>query len=264
MIVHGGPSDERAQYAFGPILQWFTNRGYAVLYVNYRGSPGFGKAFLNAQNLEWGGKMHDDLIDQVDWAVAEGIALKDKVAIIGGSYGGYAVLVGMTMTPGIFACGVDLVGPSNLEIFMPHWNVDIMSKVVGDPRTEAGRALLRSRSPINFADQTKNPILIGQGTNDSRVPQDQSDSLVKVMVENGAKVTYALFPDEGHGLHRPENSYAFWAITEVFLGVNLGGRYLPISDKLEGSSIQVIEGAMYIPGLVEALAERKEKGDLYE
>ncbi|MFC2164113.1 S9 family peptidase [Acidobacteriota bacterium] len=256
MLVHGGPSDERAQYAFGPILQWFTNRGYAVLYVNYRGSPGFGKAFLNAQNLEWGGKMHDDLVDQVEWAVTEGIAIKDKVAIIGGSYGGYATLVGMTMTPDVFACGVDLVGPSNLEIFMPHWNVDIMSKIVGDPRTEEGRALLRSRSPINFAHQTKNPILIGQGANDSRVPQDQSDSMVKVMAENGVKVTYALFSDEGHGLYRPENSYAFWAITEVFLGVNLGARYMPISDELEGSSIQVIEGAEHIPGLVEALTAR--------
>jgi dipeptidyl aminopeptidase/acylaminoacyl peptidase len=259
MLVHGGPSDERAQYAFGPILQWFTNRGYAVLYVNYRGSPGFGKTFLNAQNLEWGGKMHDDLVDQVEWAVAEGIAIEDKVGIIGGSYGGYATLVGMTMTPEVFACGVDLVGPSNLEIFMPHWNVDIMSKIVGDPRTEEGRAHLKSRSPINFAHQTKNPLLIGQGANDSRVPQDQSDSMVKVMVENGAKVTYALFPDEGHGLYRPENSYAFWAITEVFLGVNLGGRFMPIMDELEGSSIQVIEGAEHVPGLTEALAERNNK-----
>ena len=256
LLVHGGPSDERAQYAFGPFVHWLTNRGYGVFYVNYRGSPGFGKAFVNGQRLEWGGKMHDDLIDQVEWAIREGVTTRDQVAILGGSYGGYATLVGMTMTPDVFACGIDLVGPSNLEIFMPHWDVDVMSRIIGDPRTETGRELLRSRSPINFAHQAKHPILIGQGANDSRVPQDQSDSMVEVFVENGVPVTYLFYPDEGHGLLRPENNRSFWAIAEVFLAECLGGRAEPLEDQLAGSSAQVVAGAEHIPGLQAALARR--------
>lgn len=208
---------------------------------------------MNAQNLEWGGKMHEDILDQVKWAIKERIASRDKIGILGGSYGGYEVLVGMTMTPDVFACGVDLVGPSNLEIFMPYWNVDLMAKKVGDPRTEEGRALLKARSPINFAHQTKDPILIGQGANDSRIPQAQSDDMVKVMVENGARVVYALYPDEGHGFLRPENNYSFWAIAEIFFGQCLGGRYQTLTDELEGSSVQVLMGAEFIPGLEEAL-----------
>ncbi|HJM84597.1 MAG TPA: S9 family peptidase [Candidatus Marinimicrobia bacterium] len=258
MIVHGGPSDERATYAFGPFVQWLANRGYAVLYVNFRGSPGFGKSFMNAQRLEWGGKMHDDLIDQVNWAVAEGVAQKDKIAIMGGSYGGYATLVGMTMTPDIFACGVEIVGPSSLETFMPHWDVDQMATIVGDPRTEDGRKLLQARSPINFAHQTINPILIGQGKNDSRVPQVQSDNMVEKMVENGAKVTYVVFPDEGHGFNRQENIFAFWGITELFLAKYLGGRAEPIGDKLEGSSASIPVGINHIRGLKKSVKTPKE------
>jgi dipeptidyl aminopeptidase/acylaminoacyl peptidase len=256
MLVHGGPSDERAQYGYGPFVHWLTNRGYGVFYVNYRGSPGFGKAFVNAQRMEWGGKMHEDLLDQVEWAIAEKITTRDRVAILGGSYGGYAVLVGMTMTPDVFACGVDLVGPSNLEIFMPHWDEDIMSGTIGDPRTEEGRAFLRSRSPINFAHQVKHPLLIGQGANDSRVPQSQSDSMVEVMKEKGIPVTYVLYPDEGHGLYRKENNASFWAITEGFLSQCLGGRHQEITNELEGSSAQVVAGADLVPGLEAALARR--------
>ncbi|MBW2370071.1 MAG: S9 family peptidase, partial [Deltaproteobacteria bacterium] len=256
VMVHGGPGDERAQYAFGPFLHWLANRGYALLYVNFRGSPGFGKAFMNAANLEWGGKMHEDILDQVEWAISEGITSRDRVGIMGGSYGGYETLVAMTMTPDVFACGVDLVGPANLEIPMPHWDPEMMSKNIGDPRTEAGRAFLKSRSPINFAHQTKNPLLIGQGATDSRVPQAQSDDMVKAMTANGAKVVYCLYPDEGHGLYRQENRYSFWAITEIFFSQCLGGRYLPLSDELVGSSIQVPEGASHIPGLKEALENR--------
>ncbi len=261
MLVHGGPSDERAQYAFGPFVHWLTNRGYGVFYVNYRGSPGFGKAFVNAQRLEWGGKMHDDLVDQAEWAIGEGVTTREQIAILGGSYGGYATLVGMTITPDVFACGVDLVGPSNLEIFMPHWDVDVMSKIIGDPRTEEGLELLRARSPINFAHQAKHPILIGQGANDSRVPQDQSDSMVDVFVENGVEVTYLLYPDEGHGFLRPENNRSFWAIAEVFLAECLGGRAEPLTDQLSGSSAQVVAGAEHIPGLAEALARRETSAD---
>ena len=260
VYVHGGPSDERAIYAFGPFVHWLANRGYGFQYVNFRGSAGFGKAYMNAQKMEWGGKMHQDVLDQVQWAIDEGIAIPDKIAILGGSYGGYEALVGMTMTPDVFACGVDIVGPSNLEIFMPHWDEDSMGKTIGDPRTEEGRAFLRSRSPINFAHQTKNPVLIGQGANDSRVPTEQSDIVVEKMQEAGVEVTYILYPDEGHGFQRPANSMAFNAILEVFLGRCLGGRYEEITDQIEGSSVQVPVGVEHIPGLAEALAARTDTG----
>jgi dipeptidyl aminopeptidase/acylaminoacyl peptidase len=260
VLVHGGPSDERAQFAFGPFVHWLANRGYGMLYVNFRGSAGFGKAFMNASNHEWGGKMHQDVLDQVQWAIDEGIADPDKVAILGGSYGGYETLVGMTMTPDVFACGVDIVGPSNLEIPMPHWKPEQMARTIGDPRTKEGQAFLRSRSPINFAHQTKNPILIGQGATDSRVPQDQSDTVVEKMVEARVEVTYAVYPDEGHGFLRTENRMAFNAIMEVFLGQCLGGRYEPITDQIEGASVQVPVGVEHIPGLAEALAARTETG----
>lgn len=256
VLVHGGPSDERAQFGYGPFVHWLANRGYGVLYVNFRGSAGFGKKFMNAQNREWGGKMHQDVLDQVDWAVREGIADPKRVAILGGSYGGYEVLVAMTMTPDVFACGIDLVGPSSLEVFMPHWDEDSMGRVLGDPRTEEGRALLKARSPINFAQNTKHPVLIGQGAKDSRVPQDQSDTVVRVMQEHDVQVTYLLYPDEGHGLLRTENNFSFWAISEGFLAQCLGGRSSPIGNALDGSSVQVPVGAERIPGLPEALAQR--------
>jgi dipeptidyl aminopeptidase/acylaminoacyl peptidase len=156
----------------------------------------------------------------------------------------------------VFACGIDLVGPSNLEIFMPHWDEDSMGRVLGDPRTEEGRAFLHSRSPINFAQNTKHPVLIGQGAKDSRVPQEQSDTVVKTMQDHGVAVTYLLYPDEGHGLYRPENSFSFWAVSEAFLAQCLGGRSSPIGDALNGSSLQVPVGAERIPGLPEALAKR--------
>ena len=255
VYVHGGPSDERAQVGFGALVHWLANRGYGFLYVNFRGSAGFGKAYMNAQKMEWGGKMHQDVLDQVQWAIDEGVADPDKVAILGGSYGGYEALVGMTMTPDIFACGIAIVGPSNLEIFMPHWDEDRMGKIIGDPRTKEGRAFLRSRSPINFAQNTKNPVLIGQGARDSRVPQEQSDTVVEKMQQAGVEVTYIVYPDEGHGFANPANNMSFYAITEVFLGQCLGGRYEPIDVQIEGSSVQVPVGGEHIPGLKEALAK---------
>jgi dipeptidyl aminopeptidase/acylaminoacyl peptidase len=252
-LIHGGPGDERAQWAFGPFVHWLANRGYAVLYLNFRGSPGFGKRFMNAANLEWGGKMHTDVLEQVDWAIKQGIAAPGRVAILGGSYGGYEVLVGMTMTPDRFACGVDLVGPSNLEKFMPHWNVDRMAKVVGDPRTEEGRAFLRSRSPINFAARTKHPVLIGQGSNDARVPKYQSDTVVAAMTKAGVPVVYTVYPDEGHGLTRPANSFSFWSIADQFLARCLGGRAAPLPGTFAGSSIRIEAGADYLPALAAAV-----------
>jgi dipeptidyl aminopeptidase/acylaminoacyl peptidase len=259
--VHGGPW-ARDGYGFSPDHQWFANRGYAVLTVNFRGSTGFGKSFLNAGDREWAGKMHDDLLDAVEWAVRERVAIKDKVAIFGGSYGGYATLVGLTFTPEAFACGVDIVGPSNLATLLnsipPYWKsfFEDMAHRIGDPRTEEGRKLLESRSPVTFADRIRRPLLIAQGANDPRVKQAESDQIVGAMKSRGLPVTYVLYPDEGHGFARPQNNLAFYAIAEGFLARHLGGRYEPIGRDFEGSSVTVTEGADGVPGLAEALRER--------
>jgi len=254
--VHGGPW-ARDGWGYDPYHQWFTNRGYAVLGVNFRGSTGFGKTFLNAGNMEWGKKMHDDLIDAVDWAVAQGIADPDKVCIGGGSYGGYATLAGLTMTPDKFACGVDIVGPSNLITLFnsipPYWAplLNLFTTRVGDHRTEEGRALLTERSPLTYVDQISKPLLIGQGANDPRVNQAEADQIVAAMMEKSIPVTYVLYGDEGHGFARPENRLSFNAVTEAFLAEILGGRVEPIGDDFEGSSIEVVEGSEHVRGLEE-------------
>jgi dipeptidyl aminopeptidase/acylaminoacyl peptidase len=265
-VVHGGPSDERAETGFAPVLQWLTNRGYAVFVVNFRGSPGFGKAFMNAQRHEWGGAMNRDVIEQVQALVARRIADPKRLGVLGGSYGGYETLVAMTMTPDVFACGVAVVGPSNLETFMdpstipPDWELDALHDLLGDPATAEGRKLLRERSPIHYAQQTRGRMLVVQGANDVRVPVRESDQVVGAMDEAGVKVTYLLYPDEGHGILRNENNRSFLAITEVFLGECLGGRYSALGDRIEGSSVQVPLGARHIPGLSDALAARKDDG----
>lgn len=258
LLVHGGPWSRNA-YGYSNSNQWLANRGYAVLSVNFRGSTGFGKEFTNAGNGEWAAKMHDDLIDAVHWAVKQGVTSPDKVAIMGGSYGGYATLVGLTFTPDDFACGVDIVGPSNLNTLLgtvpPYWAsfFEQLAKRMGDPRTEAGRKWLTERSPLTRADQIKKPLLIGQGANDPRVKQAESDQIVKAMQARSIPVTYVLFPDEGHGFQRPENSKAFNAVTEGFLAQCLGGRAEPIGKDFAGSSISVPAGADGVPGLTEAL-----------
>jgi dipeptidyl aminopeptidase/acylaminoacyl peptidase len=255
VYVHGGPGDERPEYAYAPLVQYVANRGYGFLYVDFRGGPGFGKAFLNGADMQWGDKMHDDVLDQVRWAIGEGLADPKRVAILGGSYGGYETLVAMTKSPEVFACGVDVVGPSDLSIPLPHWDPNWMAKALGDPRTEAGRAMLRARSPFYLAAHAKNPLLIGQGDQDSRVPTAQSDKMVKVMQAAGAPVVYLRFPDEGHGFLRPENNFAFWATTEIFLAKCLGGRSQPLTPSLfKGSSVIVAAGGDYIPGLEAAVA----------
>ncbi len=262
LVVHGGPWS-RDKFGFDGRHQWLANRGYAVLSVNYRGSTGFGKAFVEAANQEFAKKMHDDLIDSVDWAIAKGIADPDRVAILGSSYGGYATLVGMTFTPERFACGVDISGASNLvkliESFPDYWgpslNVTWYPRV-GDPRTEEGRELLMSRSPITMVKDIENPLIIFQGANDQRIKLADSDEFVSAMQENGQSVTYAIFEDEGHEFVRPENKMAYHAVAEVFLAQCLGGRYEPIGDALVGSSIQLIAGADRVEGLEEALAAR--------
>lgn len=258
LLVHGGPW-ARDAYGYSSYDQWLANRGYAVLSVNFRGSTGFGKAFTNAGDGEWAGKMHDDLIDAVDWAVDSGVTTADKVAIMGGSYGGYATLVGLTFTPDTFACGVDIVGPANLNTLLstvpPYWASFYKQLVrrMGDPETDEGKAWLTERSPLSRVDAISKPLLIGQGANDPRVKQDESDQIVDAMTAKNIPVTYVLFPDEGHGFARPENNKAFNAVAEGFLSQCLGGRAQPIGAEFAGSSITVPTGAEGVPGLAEAL-----------
>ncbi len=226
--VHGGPW-ARDDWGYRPDVQWFANRGYVCLQVNYRGSTGYGKAFMNAGNKEWGGKMHDDLVDAVNWAVERGIADPKKVAIFGGSYGGYAALVGATFTPDVFCCAVDIVGPSNIitliQTIPPYWAplISIFHQRVGDPSTE--EEFLKSRSPLFKVDQIKIPMLIGQGANDPRVKQAESEQIVEAMKSKGIPYEYMLFPDEGHGFAKPENRLKFYAAAEKFLAKYMGGRY---------------------------------------
>jgi dipeptidyl aminopeptidase/acylaminoacyl peptidase len=258
LLVHGGPW-ARDGYGYNGYHQWLANRGYAVLSVNYRGSTGFGKNFISAGDLQWGRKMHDDLIDAVQWAVKSGVTSADKVAIMGGSYGGYATLAGLTFTPTAFACGVDIVGPSNLftllQTIPPYWEAGKQQfyKRMGDPTTDEGKALLKERSPLNYAGNIQRPLLIGQGANDPRVNVAESDQIVAAMAAKKIPVTYVVFPDEGHGFARPNNNIAFNAVTENFLAKCLNGRSEPIGKSLKASTAQVKHGAEFAPGLSEAL-----------
>jgi dipeptidyl aminopeptidase/acylaminoacyl peptidase len=225
--VHGGPW-VRDGWGYDPEAQWFANRGYACLQVNYRGSTGYGKEFLNAGNKEWGGTMHDDLVDAVGWAVESGVAHPERVAIYGGSYGGYAALAGATFTPDLFRCAVDIVGPSSLITLInsipPYWKplLATFHERVGNPDTEED--FLKSRSPLFFVDRIRIPMLIAQGANDPRVKQAESEQIVAAMKEKGIDHEYLLFEDEGHGFARPENRLKFYAAAERFLAKHLGGR----------------------------------------
>jgi dipeptidyl aminopeptidase/acylaminoacyl peptidase len=260
LLVHGGPW-ARDSWGFNSVHQWLATRGYAVLSVNYRGSTGFGKGFVNAGDKEWAGKMHDDLLDAVEWAAKNGIADRKRVAIMGGSYGGYATLVGLTFTPEAFTCGVDIVGPSTLNTLLasipPYWAplFETFARHVGDPRTREGKKLLDERSPLSRVSAIARPLLIGQGANDPRVKQAESDQIVQAMKAKGLPVTYVLFTDEGHGFQRPENRIAFFAVAETFLAQHLGGVYQPIGNDFAGASIQVPDGTDKVPGLAEALLE---------
>ncbi len=230
LFVHGGPW-VRDNWGYNPLVQWLANRGYAVLQVNYRGSTGYGKKYLNAGNREWAGKMHLDLLDGKQWLIEKGYADPKKVAIFGGSYGGYAVLVGLTFTPEEFCCGVDLVGPSNLVTLLqtlpPYWNPakTVFTVRLGDLDTE--KEFLESRSPLFKADRISRPLLIAQGANDPRVKQAESDQIVEKMRKNNKEVEYLLFPDEGHGFKRPENKLTFCLAAEKFLHKHLGGDFEP-------------------------------------
>jgi len=226
--VHGGPQ-VRDSWGYNPEAQWFANRGYLCVQVNYRGSTGYGKAFVAAGDREWGGKMHDDLIDAVSYVVAQGWADPSLVAIYGGSYGGYAALVGAAFTPGVFRCAVDIVGPSNLKTLLetipPYWAPMIaqLYRRVGNPETDA--EFLWSRSPLSRARDIRIPLLIAQGANDPRVKQAESEQIVAALTEAGIEHEYLLFPDEGHGFAKPENRIRFYTAAERFLARYLGGRY---------------------------------------
>jgi dipeptidyl aminopeptidase/acylaminoacyl peptidase len=233
LLVHGGPW-ARDSWGFSPMTQWLANRGYAVLQVNYRGSAGYGKKFLNAGNREWGRKMHFDLIDGVNWLVKQGIADPKKIAIMGGSYGGYATLAGLAFTPDVFAAGVDIVGPSNLITLLntipAYWAPvrALFDKRVGNALKD--QDFLKARSPLFAVDRMKAPLLIGQGANDPRVKQAESDQIVAALRQAGKDVQYIIYTDEGHGFIRPENRLHFFAHAEAFLARHLGGRAEPAND----------------------------------
>lgn len=244
--VHGGPwAHERG--GFQPYHHWLADRGYAVLGVNFRGSTGFGKRFLGAADLQWGRQMQDDLHDAVAWAIDAGISAPSRIGIGGGSYGGYATLAGLAFTPDVFACGVDIFGPSELETLQasvpPYWTPIIreLHSRVGDPTTEQGRALLAQRSPLHHAAEITKPLLIVQGANDPRVKPEQSERIVEALRAAGTPVTYLVLPDEGHGFTRPANRMAVFSIIETFLARHLGGDAAPLSTALESSSVQVID-----------------------
>jgi dipeptidyl aminopeptidase/acylaminoacyl peptidase len=255
LAVHGGPW-ARDEYGYHPWHQWLANRGYAVMSVNYRGSTGFGKNFTRAAIGEFSGKMHDDLIDGVQWAVDQGIADPDKIAIAGGSYGGYATLIGVSFTPDTFACGIDIVGPSSLvtliESFPEYWKPFLQGTwytYVGDPADAEDREDMLARSAISRVDDIKVPLLVGQGQNDPRVTKLESDQLVEAMAANELPVTYVNFPDEGHGFRRPENRLAFYSVMEGFLESCLGGTSEPVNDAFEGSTIEILYGKGYVKNL---------------
>ena len=241
--VHGGPW-ARDTWGYDPEAQWLANRGYAVLQVNFRGSTGFGKKFLNAGNEQWGvGTMQDDLTDAVKWAVAKGIADPKKVCIYGGSYGGYATLAGLTFTPELYSCGVDIVGPSNIktlfESIPPYWapfkkQFDHARRRRREGRGDSTRRSRRSSTPTNV----KVPLIIAQGANDPRVNIRESDQMVAAMRDKKLPVTYVVYTDEGHGFARPDNRLDFYGRVDEFLAKQLGGRVEPWKE-IEGSTAEV-------------------------
>lgn len=241
IVVHGGPWS-RDSWGLNTQVQWLANRGYAVLQINFRGSTGYGKAFLNAGNREWGGKMQTDILDAKEWLIKEGYSNPDKIAIYGGSYGGYAALAGLAFTPEEFCCGVDVVGPSNLitllKSFPAYWAPSkvIFEKRVGDYKKD--EEFLKARSPLFKASDIQRPLLIAQGANDPRVKQAESDQIVAAMRENNKQVEYLLFLDEGHGFARPENRLKFYAAMEKFLARHLGGSSEPASPEEDWEALK--------------------------
>ena len=245
LLDHGGPW-LRDVWKLDPHVQWLANRGYAVLQVNYRASFGYGRKLLNAGNRQWGKNMHTDLLDAVDWAVKEGIADRNRLAIMGVSYGGYATLAAAALSPEVFRCGVDIVGPSNLFTLLrsvpPYWKParSMFNRRIGNIDDPADRQLLESASPLFSAEKIKMPLLIGQGANDPRVKRAESEQIVGALERHGIGVTYVVYPDEGHGFLRPENAMDFNARAEAFLAQYLGGRFEPMQgERIPGSTAVV-------------------------
>jgi len=239
LLVHGGPW-ARDTWGFARIVQLLANRGYAVLQVNFRGSDGFGKSFLNAGNGQWGvGGMQHDLTDAVGWAVAKGIADPRRIAIMGISYGGYAALAGLAFTPGLYACGVDMFGPADIATMMDSLRGPrrkVFLKRIGD--VEADPEFNRKISPLYHVDKIRVPLLVGQGQNDPRIRVEQADRMVRALRDAGRPVKYVVYSDEGHTFQRPENNLDFWGHVEEFLAEYLGGRAEPYR-KIPGSSGEI-------------------------
>lgn len=231
VLVHGGPKGPRDSWGYNSQVQFLANRGYAVLQPNFRASGGYGKKFLNAGDLQWGKLMQDDITWGVKYLIEQGIADKDRVAIMGGSYGGYATLAGLAFTPELYACGVDIVGPSNiftlLDSIPPYWEAGraFLHGMVGDPATEEGKQRIKEASPLFSADKISRPLLIVQGANDPRVKQAEADQIAIALRDRGHEVMYLLADDEGHGFAKPVNRMAMYAAIEAFLADQIGGRF---------------------------------------
>jgi dipeptidyl aminopeptidase/acylaminoacyl peptidase len=247
VLVHGGPW-ARDCYSFDKEVQLLANRGYSVLQINYRGSSGFGKGFVNAADGHLD-KIRNDIIDGVNWAITNRIADKEYVAIMGASFGGFSALAGLAFTPEVFCCGVDCVGVSSLGTFWkkvpPYWtpSMIVWVKLAGDPRTEEGRKALEKNSPIAKVNDINKPLIVFHGKNDPRVNKAEADQIVKALKKKGLPVAYILYPDEGHGFHKEQNSKSYTAFTEIFLAKILGGKFEPIhAGELKGSSHKILEG----------------------
>ena len=242
LVVHGGPFS-RSIWGFSSVHQWLANRGYAVLDVNYRGSTGFGKNFINASNMEWGRKMHNDLIDAVHWAIESKIADPKKICIMGTSYGGYATLVGLTFTPDVFACGIDIAGPSNLFTLLksapPYWKNTLNDLKYRIGNVDTKKTLLEQHSPITFVKNIQAPLLIAHGANDPRVKKTESEQMVQAMRNYNIPVIYTLYYNEGHGISRLKNKLSFAAMAEVFLANTLGGNVEPINHDFQNSDFEL-------------------------
>ncbi|GAM98169.1 dipeptidyl anminopeptidase [alpha proteobacterium U9-1i] len=260
LLPHDGPW-ARDTYGYNALHQWLANRGYAVLSVNFRGSSGFGKAFLNAGNREWGAKIQEDLIDAAQWAVQSGVAQAERVGVFGAGFGGYAALAGLAFAPDQFQCGVSLAGASNLTSMfeaLPAFTTPMRDQLylrVGDARTADGRQVLRERSPAARVNQMRQPLLLAAGARDPRGSRADADALATTLRARRAPLTFVVFPDEGRELVRPQNRLSFLAIAEHFLSQCLGGRTEPVGAAFEGARLEAFDGAANVPGLT-AFARR--------
>jgi len=258
LYVHGGP------HIPNPWDSWFTNRnlqllanrGYAVLNVDYRGSGGYGKQFVERGFQEWGGEIQRDLLDVADWVLEQGIAAKDRIAMWGWSFGGLSTNAALAFAPEKFTCGISMYGLSDLEAFVKYARFGDPTGVksrVGDVSTDEGLARLRAQSPIHAAEKVVRPLLITHGTKDRVALKSHSDRFVKALKEHGKDVTYLVYPDEPHDYRKAESWISFWAVAERFLHEHLGGRYEPYGDDLPGANFEVVEGRDLVPGLKERL-----------